>query len=117
MNGGGVHDKLVVGAAAGVFAGLYHQGTGVGQGALAPAQGVLRQLGRRQIAVHRGGIDDAQLFQSVSFHVLVPPQNVPISLMFPLLILSTGQRQHEYIISFRKREPRFLFPQSLYRRP
>ena len=69
MDSGGVHNELVVGAAAGVLPGLDHQGSGVGQGALPPAQSVLHQLRRRQIAVHRPGVDDAQLFQSVCFHV------------------------------------------------
>ena len=47
MDGGGVHNELVVGAAAGVLPGLDHQGSGVGQGALPPAQSVLHQLRRR----------------------------------------------------------------------
>ena len=68
MDGGGVHNELVVGAAAGVLAGLDHQRTGVGQGALAAAQRVLYQLRRRQIAVHRPRVYQSQLFQSVGFH-------------------------------------------------
>ena len=73
MDGGGVHDELVVGAAAGVFAGLYHQRAGVGQRALAPAQGMLHQLRRRQVAVHRPGVHQSQLLQPVSFHSPFPP--------------------------------------------
>ena len=68
MDGRGVNDELVVGAAAGVFAGLDHQGAGVGKLSLTAAQGVFRELGRGEIAVDRGGIDDAQLFQTIGFH-------------------------------------------------
>ena len=85
MDGGGIHNELVVGAAAGVLPGLDHQGSGVGQGALPPAQSVLHQLRRRQIAVHRPGVDDAQLFQSVCFHVsflLKLFQFVPVVVIF-----------------------------------
>ena len=73
MNGGSVHDELVVGAAAGVFAGLDHQCAGVGELALAAAQGVLRQLGGSQVAVDSRGIDDAQSLQTIGFHDVVPP--------------------------------------------
>ena len=73
MDGGGVHDELVVGAAASVLAGLDHQRAGVGELALTAAQGVLRQLGGGQIAVDSGGIDDAQGFQTISFHNKIPP--------------------------------------------
>ena len=73
MDGGGVHDELVVGAAAGVLAGLDHQRTGVGQGTLAAAQRVLYQLRRRQIAVHCPRVHKSQLLQPVCFHSLFPP--------------------------------------------
>ena len=64
----GVHDELIVSAAAGVLPGLYHQRPGGRQGSLSPAQSVLRQLGRGQVAIYRRRIDDAQLLQSVGFH-------------------------------------------------
>ena len=73
MNGGSVHDELVVGAAAGVLAGLDHQRAGIGELALTAAQGVFRQLSGSQVAVDSGGIDDAQSFQTISFHDNVPP--------------------------------------------
>ena len=69
MNSRGVHDKLIVGAAPRVFAGLDHQRTGVGQRTLAAAQRMLGELCRRQVAIYRFCIDNAQLFQSVSFHL------------------------------------------------
>ena len=69
MDGRGVHDKLVIGAAAGVFPGLDHQGAGVGQRTLAAAKRVLGQLCGGQITIDRLGVDDTQLFQSVSFHL------------------------------------------------
>ena len=71
MNGGGVHDKLVVGAAAGVLAGLHHQGAGIGELTLAAAQSVLGELGGSEVAVNCRGIDDAQSFQTVGFHSVV----------------------------------------------
>ena len=64
----GVHDELIVGAAPGVLPGLYHQRPGGRQGSLSPAQSVLRQLGRGQVAIYRRRVDDAQLLQSVGFH-------------------------------------------------
>ncbi len=73
MDGRGVHDELIIGAAAGVLAGLDHQRAGVGQCALAAAERMLGQLCGRQIPIDRLGIDDAQLFQSVSFHFAKPP--------------------------------------------
>ena len=69
MNSRGVHDKLIVGAAARIFAGLDHQRAGIGQRALAAAQRVLGELCRRKVAIYRFCIDNAQLFKSVSFHL------------------------------------------------
>ena len=71
MDGGCVNDKLIVGAAAGVFTGLDHQRAGIGQCTLTAAQCVLGQLCRRQITIDGLGINDAQLFQSVSFHLQI----------------------------------------------
>ena len=63
-----VHDEFVLGGTAGVLPGLDHQSALVGQGALAAAQGVLHQLCRLQVAVYSGAVDDAELFDAVSFH-------------------------------------------------
>ena len=71
MDGGCVNDKLIVGAAAGVFTGLDHQRAGIGQCTLTAAQCVFGQLCRRQITIDGLGINDAQLFQSVSFHLQI----------------------------------------------
>ena len=69
MDSGSIDNELVVGAAAGVFTGLDHQRAGVGQSALAAAERMLGQLRGSEIAIDSLGIDDAQLFQSVSFHL------------------------------------------------
>ncbi len=63
-----VNDELIVCGAAGVLAGLNDQSAGVGQGALAAAKCVLCQLSRSQIAINGVGIDDTELFQSISVH-------------------------------------------------
>ena len=68
MHGRGIHDELVVGAAAGILAGLYHQRAGVAQRALLTAQRSLYKLGGGQIAIDRLGIDDAILFDAVGIH-------------------------------------------------
>ena len=73
MDGRGVHNEFIVGTATRILAGLDHQRAGVGQRTLAAAQGVLGQLCRGQVAIDRRGVDDAQLFQSVSFHFAKPP--------------------------------------------
>jgi hypothetical protein len=74
VNALAVNDKLVVGAAAGVFAGLYNESAGVGEGALATAKSVLSELCGCEIAIYSAGIYDAQLFKSVSFHLKKPPE-------------------------------------------
>ena len=68
MDGGSIHNELVIGAAAGILAGLHYQGAGVAQLSLAPAQGMLRQLSGREVTVYGSRIDDAECFQTVGFH-------------------------------------------------
>ena len=68
VHAGGIDDELILGGAAGVLAGLDDQGAGVAQGALAAAERMLGQLRGGQVAIDCAGVDDAQLFNAVSFH-------------------------------------------------
>ena len=68
MDAGGVDDELVVGGPAGVLAGVDAECAGVVEIALAPGQGLLHQLGGREVAVDGTGIDDAQGLQAIGFH-------------------------------------------------
>ena len=73
VNALGVNDELVVGGAAGIFAGGHNQSTGVAQGTFAAAQRSLGQLSGGQIAVHSLGADDTELFNSIGLHGKIPP--------------------------------------------
>ena len=68
MDTGGVHDELVVGRASGIFPGVDAQGARGIQLALAPGQRLLLLIGRGEVPIHSAGADNAQLFQSISFH-------------------------------------------------
>ena len=63
MHRRGIHNKLVIGAAAGILAGLYHQRTGVAQRALAADNSLFSQRAHGQIAVNSLRIGNAQVFQ------------------------------------------------------
>ena len=68
MDGGGVHDELVVRGTAGVLAGGDHQGAGIAELALAAAKSSLNQLGGAQVPIDSTGIQNTQLFKTKSFH-------------------------------------------------
>ena len=69
MDGRRIHDELVVRRTAGVLARGDHQRTGIAQGAFAAAQSRFGQLCRSEIAINRFGVNDAQLFDAIGFHV------------------------------------------------
>jgi len=59
------YDETVFGRAAGELAGVGHQRAGVGEGTFAIAQGVLDELSRGQVEVHRRSIGKAQRLQTI----------------------------------------------------
>ena len=69
VHAGGIDDELILGGAAGVLAGLDDQSAGVGEGALAAAKRMLGQGCGCQIAIDSAGVDDAQFFDAVGFHI------------------------------------------------
>ena len=65
----GVNDELIVCGTAGVLAGLNDQSAGLAQQAFAATQSVFGQLCVGQVAINSRGVDDAQIFNAVSFHL------------------------------------------------
>ena len=76
-----VHDKFILRAAAGVFAGLDKQGAVVHQNAFLALQRFFHKLRNRQVAVDRFRIDDADRFEIHnvrSFAVFIAERRFPI---------------------------------------
>ena len=69
MDSGGVDDELVVRRTAGVLAGRDDQRAGVAQLAFAAAESSFGELRGGEVAVNGLGGDDAQLFQTIGFHI------------------------------------------------
>jgi hypothetical protein len=73
MNGRCIDDKLVLRAAACIFAGCDNERPGVAQRPFTPAQRRFNQQRGRQIAINGFGSDNAELFYTVRFYVASLP--------------------------------------------
>lgn len=60
---GGFDGEFIVGGTAGVLAGRHDQSAGRREPALAAAERMLHELGGREVAIDRSGVDDAHLFE------------------------------------------------------
>ena len=70
MDIGGINDKAVIGGPAGIFAGVYHERTGVVELTLFPFKRMLDERCGRKVAIDGFRAENAHCF-NVGFHFII----------------------------------------------